>query len=126
MEFVVNITTEKLIKETDYCGVVSGKDVNKFEKTGLTPIKGTKIAAPLIKECPINLECILRQTIPLGSHDLFIGEIVATHADTEYLDEHGCPDLNKLKPLIYCTKAHEYWGGLCVMMGKYGFSKEEY
>jgi flavin reductase (DIM6/NTAB) family NADH-FMN oxidoreductase RutF len=121
-EFVVNLTTEDLFKVTDYCGMVSGKDVDKFKETKLTPIKGAKIKAPLIKECPINIECQVRKVIQLGSHDLFIGEIVAVHADTDYLDENDCPDMNKFKPLIYCTKAQEYWGGLCVRLGKYGMS----
>ena len=124
-EFVVNLTTEELFKVTDYCGMVSGKNVDKFKETELTPIKGAKIKAPLIKECPINLECVVRKVLELGSHDLFIGEIVAVHADPDYLDEHDCPDMNKFKPLIYCTKAKEYWGGLCVRLGKYGISIKE-
>jgi flavin reductase (DIM6/NTAB) family NADH-FMN oxidoreductase RutF len=124
-EFVVNITTEDLYKVTDFCGMVSGKDVDKFKETQLTPIKGAKVNAPLIKECPINMECEVKKVIHLGSHDLFIGEIVAVHADSDYLDEHNRPDLNKLKPLIYCTKAQEYWGGLSVRLGKYGMSKKK-
>lgn len=124
-EFVANLTTEDLYMVTDYCGMVSGKDVDKFKETQLTPIKGAVVNAPLIKECPINIECEVRKVIELGSHDLFIGEIVAVHADPDYLDEHDCPDLNKFRPLIYCTKVQEYWGGLCVRLGKYGLSKKE-
>jgi flavin reductase (DIM6/NTAB) family NADH-FMN oxidoreductase RutF len=124
-EFVVNLTTEDLYKVTDYCGMVSGKDVDKFKETQLTPIKGAKVKAPLIKECPVNMECKVRKMIQLGSHDLFIGEIVAVHVDSDYLDEHDRPDLNKFKPLIYCTKAQEYWGGLSVRLGKYGMSKKK-
>ncbi len=121
-EFVVNLTTENLFKVTDYCGVVSGRDVDKFKETGLTPIKGAKIKAPLIKECPINLECEVRKVIQLGSHDLFISEIVAVHADSDHLDENDRPDMNKFRPLIYCTKVQEYWGGLCERLGKCGMS----
>lgn len=124
-EFVVNLTTENLFKVTDYCGVVSGRDVDKFKETKLTPIRGAKIKAPLIKECPINLECEVRNVIELGSHDLFIAEIVALHADSDYLDENDRPDMNKYKPLVYCTKIQEYWGGLCVRLGKYGMSVKE-
>ena len=124
-EFVVNLTTENLFKVTDYCGVVSGKNVDKFKETDLTPIKGAKVKAPLIKQCPINLECQVREVLELGSHDLFVAEIVAVHADSDYLDERDRPDMNKLKPLIYCTKVQEYWGGLCVRLGKYGMSLKE-
>ncbi len=124
-EFVINLTTEELFKVTDYCGMVSGKDVDKFKETKLTPIKGAKIKAPLIKECPVNLECEVRKIIHLGSHDLFAAEIVAVHADPDYLDEQDCPDMNKFKPLIYCAKVREYWGGLCVRLGKYGMSIKE-
>ncbi len=124
-EFVVNLTTESLFKVTDYCGVVSGKNVDKFKETDLTPIKGAKVKAPLIKQCPINLECQVREVLELGSHDLFVSEIVAVHADSDYLDERDRPDMNKLKPLIYCTKVQEYWGGLCVRLGKYGMSLKE-
>ncbi len=123
-EFVVNLTTEELLRETDFCGTYSGRDMNKFEKTGLTPVAGSKVNAPLIKECPINLECRVRHIIELGSHDLFIGDIVATQADEEYLDKNGRPDIKKLKPLIYCTKSQEYWGGLSKKLDVYGFSKK--
>jgi flavin reductase (DIM6/NTAB) family NADH-FMN oxidoreductase RutF len=121
-EFVVNIITENLLSQTDYCGIKSGKSVDKFKETKLTPIKGTKVDAPLIKECPINLECTVRNVVSLGSHDLFIGEIVATHIDSEYLDGKGSPDIEKLKPVAYCTKAQQYWG-LSRTLGTYGYTK---
>ena len=121
-EFVVNIITESLLSQTDYCGIKSGKSVDKFKETKLTPIKGAKVDAPLIKECPINLECTVRNMVSLGSHDLFIGEIVATHIDSEYLDGKGSPDIAKLKPVAYCTKAKQYWG-LSRALGTYGYTK---
>ena len=124
-EFVVNLTTEELLKETDFCGTYSGKHMDKFEKTKLTPVVGSVVNAPLINECPINLECQVRHLVELGSHDLFIADIEATHADDEYLDKNDRPDLDKFKPLIYCTKAHEYWGGLSKKLGVYGLSREE-
>ncbi|MDH4223006.1 MAG: flavin reductase family protein [candidate division Zixibacteria bacterium] len=124
-EFVVNLTTEKLLEETDFCGSYSGKNMDKFEKTGLTPEVGSVVSAPLIKECPINLECQVKHIIELGSHDLFIADIVASHADEEYLDAKDRPDLNKFKPLIYCTKAQEYWGGLSKKLEVFGFSRKE-
>ncbi len=121
-EFVVNIITESLLSQTDYCGTKSGKNVDKFNETRLTPIKGTKVDAPLIKECPVNLECVVKAITSLGSHDLFIGEIVATHIDSEYMDQRGNPDIAKLKPVAYCTKAQQYWG-LSHPLGVYGYTK---
>lgn len=124
-EFVVNLTTEELLKQTDFCGTYSGRDIDKFEKAHLTPMGGSVVKAPLIKECPINLECQVRHILELGSHDLFIADIVATHADEEYLDKQDRPDINKFKPLVYCTKAQEYWGGLSKKLGGYGFIRKE-
>jgi flavin reductase (DIM6/NTAB) family NADH-FMN oxidoreductase RutF len=124
-EFVVNIITENLLTQTDYCGTTSGRGVDKFKETKLTPIKGTKVNAPLIKECPINLECVVKNTLSLGSHALFIGEIVAAHIDSEYLDDRGKPDIDKLKPVAYCTKAQQYWG-LSHPLGTYGYIKKRF
>jgi flavin reductase (DIM6/NTAB) family NADH-FMN oxidoreductase RutF len=118
--FVVNLTSEDNLKAVDFCGTKSGRDVDKFKEMNLTPLPGLKVASPLIKECPINLECQVRQTIQLGSHEMFIAEIVAVHADEEYLDDRQRPDIDKLKPLTYCTSAREYRGGLTKMMGRYG------
>jgi len=107
-EFVINIPRGGLLKAVDFCGTTSGKDVDKFAECGLTPMKGTKVNAPLIEECPVNLECVVRQIPDLGSHCLFIGEIVATHVDSEYLNEKEEPDVGKMKLFCYCPKAHEY------------------
>ncbi|TET68333.1 MAG: flavin reductase family protein [Candidatus Zixiibacteriota bacterium] len=122
-EFVINIASEDQLKAVDFCGVVSGKDLDKFKEAGLTPLKAKRVNVPLIKECPINLECSVRYTLELGSHDLFIGEILATHMDEEVLDNAGRPDIAKLKPFVYCTKAHEYWGGFSKMLAEYGFTR---
>lgn len=119
-EFVVNLTAENLLRETDFCGKYSGSKVDKFKELNLTPVAGTAVKAPLIKESPINLECRVKSILELGSHDLFIADIVATHADEKYLNKNGSPDIEKLKPLIYCTKTHEYWGGLSKKLGRYG------
>jgi len=122
-EFVINIASEDQLKAVDFCGVVSGKDLDKFKEAGLTPVKAKRVNVPLIKECPINLECSVRYTLELGSHDLFIGEILATHMDEEVLDNAGRPDIAKLKPFVYCTKAHQYWGGFSKMLAEYGFTR---
>ena len=123
-EFVVNITGGELAKAVDYCGNHSGKDVNKFKETGLTPEAAQKVRSPLIKECPVNLECQVRKTLELGSHHLFIGEIVATHVEESYLTEDNKLDIKKIDPLVYCTNARQYWSGLTVLQGLYGFSRE--
>ncbi len=120
-EFVVNITNHELARATDLCGTYSGADYDKFEMAELTPEKATKVRVPMIAECPINMECQVRTRIELGSHDVFIAEIVATHADESILVD-GRFDIEKLDPLIYCTKAKQYWSGLSRNEGKYGFT----
>jgi len=121
-EFVVNIPTAKILKETDYCGVTSGKDTDKFSKTKLTPEPADKIKAPLIRECPVNMECILKNKLPLGAHDLFIGEIVQVHINQNILDEKGNIDFTKADPFTY--NQGEYWS-LHKKLETYGFSKQK-
>jgi flavin reductase (DIM6/NTAB) family NADH-FMN oxidoreductase RutF len=120
-EFVVNIPTTKILKETDYCGVTSGKDVDKFSETKLTPEEADKIRAPLIRECPVNIECVLKDKISLGAHDLFLGEIVQVHIDQDILDEKGNIDFVKAHPFTY--NQGEYWS-LDKKLGTYGFTKQ--
>ncbi len=119
-EFIVNLTSEDNLKSVDFCGTRSGRDYDKFREMNLTPLPGRSVSAPLIKECPINLECQVRQTIKLGSHEMFIAEIVMVHADENLLDDKNRPDIDMMKPLIYCTAAREYRGGLKKIMGRYG------
>ena len=124
-EFVLNITNHRLAEATDICGVVSGKDHDKFELAGLTAEAASKVRVPMIKESPINLECQTRSIIELGSHDVFIAEIVATHIEDDILDSDGRVDIQKLDPLAYCTKARQYWSGFSRMEGRYGFTTED-
>ena len=119
-EFVVNIPTKKILKEVDYCGVVSGKDVNKFSETGLTTEPAKLIKPPLISECPVNLECILKQKISVGTHDLLLGEIVQVQVDQDILNERGEIDFTRVKPLVF--NQGEYWS-LDQKLEKMGFSK---
>jgi flavin reductase (DIM6/NTAB) family NADH-FMN oxidoreductase RutF len=121
-EFVVNLPTTGILKEMDFCGVVSGSKLDKFSATKLTPMPAEKTKAPLIKECPVNLECQVKQVIPLGSHDLFLGEVVAAHMDSEIQDEKGRINIDKAKLLAFCAGATEYWS-LGGRVGKYGFTK---
>ncbi len=118
-EFVVNIPSEDLIEFVDFCGMVTGDRVNKFEASGLTPVKATHVLAPLIDECPINLECRVKSITPLNTHDLFIAEILGVHIDTALLDETGNKKIEALKPLILIFK--EYWS-VKKKIGEVGFS----
>ena len=119
-EFVVNIPTTDILKQTDFCGMVSGKDMDKFSETGLTPEPAEKVKPPLIRECPVNIECIVKKKIPLGVHHLFLGEIVRVHIDESILDNEGKLDFTKANPFVYNQR--EYWN-LNHKVGFYGFSK---
>lgn len=107
-EFVVNIPGEGMLDEVEYCGFVSGRDADKFAQGGLTPVPGSAIQTPIVAECPINLECRLVHTLPLGSHDLFVGEVVAVQISEAVLDERGRVDNSKLEPILFT--GDEYWG----------------
>lgn len=120
-EFVVNIPTTEMLEQTDFCGVVSGKEVDKFSATGLTPEPAEKVKSPLIRECPVNIECTVKKKIPLGVHHLFLGEVVCVHIDEEILDEEGRIDFTKVSPFVY--NQGEYWS-LRQKMGIHGFTKE--
>ena len=121
-EFVANLPTAAILKEMDFCGVASGSKLDKFSMTRLTPMPAEKLKAPLIKECPVNLECRVKQILPLGSHDLFLGEVVAAHMDTEIQDEKGRMDVEKARLFAFCPGGMEYWS-LGERIGKYGFTK---
>jgi Conserved protein/domain typically associated with flavoprotein oxygenases, DIM6/NTAB family len=89
MEFVLNLTTKDMAFATDWCGVRSGKDFNKFSEMHLTPEKGKIVSAPIIKESPLSIECRVKEIISLGSHDMFIADVVNVKADTQYLDKES-------------------------------------
>ncbi|MBQ7919710.1 MAG: flavin reductase family protein [Lachnospiraceae bacterium] len=118
-EFVINLTTRDLAYATDYCGVKSGRDVDKFKEMKLTPIPGEKVKAPLIKESPVNLECRVTQVLPLGSHDMFLAEIVAVHADKQYMDEKGKFHLEYAQPIVY---SHGSYLATGETIGTFGYS----
>lgn len=119
-EFVVNIPSMQLLEKTDYCGVVTGREVDKFQATGLTPVPASKVKAPLIDECPANLECVVKQTLSLGAHDLFIAEIVACHVEETLVDRRGRMDVSLAHPFVYNGNG-EYWG-VKDSLGPYGLS----
>ncbi len=122
-EFVINLTTKDLAFATDWCGVKSGSKFNKFEEMGLTPVPASKIKAPLIKESPVNIECIVKEIKELGSHHMFISEVVAVNADEKYIDsKSGLFRLNEATPLCYSHGKYYETGSL---VGKFGFSVEK-
>lgn len=118
-EFVINLTTEALTRATDYCGVRSGRDVDKFAETGLTRAAASQVKAPLIAESPVNIECRVVQKLELGSHDMFLAEVLAVHADQAYMDEKGRFDLTKAHPIAY---SHGGYFGLGKQKGHFGYS----
>ncbi len=121
-EFCVNIPHRDMVREVDVCGVVSGKDTDKFSLTGLEAEKASKVHPPLIRQCPINLECRVIRTLDLGSHTLFIGRVLTVHHDEAILDDRGRVSLSRLTPLAYCPGVHDY-RALGEKVGWYGFTK---
>ncbi len=117
--FVINLTTKDLVFATDYCGVVSGKDVNKFEKMKLTPVPATHVNAPMIKESPICIECKLKEIVELGTHDMFIAQVMAVHADPSHMDEIGKFHLDHSDPIAY---SHGAYYTLGEKLGTFGYS----
>jgi flavin reductase (DIM6/NTAB) family NADH-FMN oxidoreductase RutF len=99
--FTVNIPSEKYFKEADFAGMVSGRDYDKFKETGLTPEKSKLVNAPIVKEFPYTLECSLIKTIDLGLHTMFIGKIMGMVADSETLNPHQLPDIEKVRPMLW-------------------------
>ncbi len=118
-EFVINLVTEKLAYACDYCGVRSGKDIDKFKELKLTAVKGNEVLAPLIYESPVNIECKVKDIIELGSHHMFIGEVVSVSVSDEYMDETGKFHFNKSKPICY---SHGGYFGLGKQLGTFGYS----
>lgn len=118
-EFVINLTTEKLAFATDYCGVRSGRDVDKFKETGLTREKADIVKAPMIKEAPVSIECSVREVKELGSHHMFLADVLAVHADEAYMDENNKFDLKLAGPLVY---SHGEYSGIGKPLGTFGYS----
>lgn len=119
-EFVINLTTEALAHATDWCGVKSGKDFNKFHEMRLTPEQGQIVKAPLIAESPLNIECKVVEVRELGSHDMFIANVVAVNADEKLIDKGtGAFQFNHAAPLAF---SHGKYYGLGDKIGGFGFS----
>jgi len=118
-EFVINLTTEDLAFACDYCGVKSGRNEDKFKTLNLTAKKGNKVNAPIIYESPVNIECRVKEIIPLGTHHMFIGEVLCVNVSDELMDESGKFHFAQSKPICY---SHGEYFGLGESLGKFGFS----
>lgn len=118
--FVINLTTEALARSVDFCGVRSGRDVNKFMECNLTAAKSNKVSAPTILESPVNIECEVKQILKTGgSHDIFIAEVVSVSVDDRYFDETGKFHFERTKPICY---SHGEYYGLGKAVGSFGYS----
>ncbi|MCI9387708.1 MAG: flavin reductase family protein [Lachnospiraceae bacterium] len=121
-EFVVNLTTQALAFATDYCGVRSGRDVDKWKEMHLTPVQSDKVKAPCIAESPVNIECRVVKVEKLGSHDLFMAEVVAVHVDEAYMDARGGFHLDDARPVVY---SHGEYYCLGKKLGRFGYSVQK-
>lgn len=119
-EFVINLTNEDMAYATDWCGVKSGKDFNKFDEMKLTPLKGDMVNAPIIKESPLCIECKVKEIIPLGSHHMFIAEVINVQADTQYIDP--VTDAFKLADAKLIAYSHGHYYKLGQEIGKFGWT----
>ena len=118
-EFVINLTTTELARQTDWCGVKSGRDYNKFRELGLHAEAAQLVKAPLIQESPLNIECRVTEEKKLGSHSMFLAKVVAVHADEAYMDEKGKFSFAKAKPIVY---SHGEYYRLGEKLGTFGYS----
>lgn len=118
-EFVINLTTKELAFATDYCGVKSGRDVDKFKEMKLTEVPGKEVKAPLIGESPVNIECRVREIQELGSHHMFLADVVAVHVETDYMDDKNKFHLEQAEPIVY---AHGAYFACGEQLGTFGYS----
>lgn len=121
-EFVINLTTKQLTYATDWCGVKSGRDVDKFKEMHLTKEKGNFVKAPLIKESPVSVECKVKQIVPLGSHDMFMAEVLSIDADERFIDKNGAFDISKCDLIAYANGGYY---SLDKKIGKFGYSVQK-
>lgn len=121
-EFVINLTTQNLVKETDWCGVKTGAKTDKFKELDLHKEKAKFVECPLIQESPVSVECKVKEIKELGSHDMFIAEVLAIHADEKYIDEKGAFDISKCDLIAYSNGGYFTLGK---KIGKFGFSVQK-
>ena len=118
-EFVINLATESMAYATDYCGVRSGRDVDKWKETGLTPVPAQTVKAPVIAESPVAIECRVTEVKELGSHHMFLAEVTGVSVDEQWLNERGTLELAKANPIVY---SHGGYYGLSKLLGTFGWS----
>jgi flavin reductase (DIM6/NTAB) family NADH-FMN oxidoreductase RutF len=118
-EFVINLTTENLVYATDWCGVKSGRDVDKFKEMKLSKQKANFVKAPLIAESPVSIECKVVEIKELGSHTMFMAEVLGINASKEYIDENGAFDISKCNLIAYSNGGYYSLGN---KIGKFGYS----
>lgn len=118
-EFVINLTTRELAFAADYCGVRSGREVDKFKEMHLTPVPASVVKAPMIGESPVNIECRVTEIRKLGTHDMFLAEVAAVHADEKYMDENHKFHLDRAEPIIYSHGTYYTCGA---ELGTFGYS----
>ena len=121
--FTINIPTEDLIREADYVGTFSGRDVDKFSELGLTPVRSELVNAPYIKEFPVVLECRLNHTLEIGMHTQYVGEILDVKVEESVIGESGVPDIDLLKPIFYDPGTRAYYGAGSVLGKAYTAKK---
>ena len=121
-EFVINLTTAKQARVVDYAGIYTGAKVDKFKECGLTKVKSKEVSAPTIAECPVSLECRVIEVIPMGTHDVFIADIVSVSCDDSILDENGKIRFDRADLLAY---AHGEYFALGEKLGSFGFSTKK-
>ena len=118
-EFVVNLTTKDMAKAVDYCGVRSGKDVDKFKQTGLQKGEASKVNVSVIEDSPVNIECKVRELLELGSHHMFLADVVHVTVDDRYMDEKGTFHLERANPIVY---SHGTYFDIGNSLGTFGYS----
>ena len=118
-EFVINLTNKELVQATDWCGVKTGAKVDKFKEMHLHKEKAKFVSCPMIQESPVSIECRVKEIIPLGSHDMFLAEVLAINADEKYINDKGAFDISKCDLIAY---ANGHYYALGKKLGKFGFS----
>ena len=121
-EFVINLTNKNLVRATDWCGVKTGNKVDKFKEMKLTKEKANFVKCPMIKESPVSVECKVREIQEMGSHHVFVADVLAIHADKQYIDEKGAFDISKCDLIAY---ANGHYYSLGKKLGKFGFSVQK-
>jgi flavin reductase (DIM6/NTAB) family NADH-FMN oxidoreductase RutF len=121
-EFVINLTTKDLLSATDWCGVKSGRDFDKFKEMNLTKEKANFVKCPLIQESPVSVECEVMEIRELGTHNMFVGKVLAIDADDKYIDENGAFDISRCDLLAYANGGYYELGQ---KLGKFGYTVQK-